>query len=181
VLGHTDNYILANSLSTPSHIVPEWYFLPFYAILRAIPDKLGGVLTMLASILVLFFIPFFLFPSVKLTTFRPFSMVTFCFLCACLFFLGWLGSRPAEVPYIFMGQLATFFYFFYWFILLPVAFWLELCLWDNAWFLVLFRMAGAGMFFGDLYLFYKRLPLDVDRIILNNGRHNIPYLHSERE
>jgi len=119
-LGHPDNYIEANSLVTPAHIVPEWYFLPFYAILRAIPDKLGGVIAMLLSIIVLLLLPFYINSKIKSMQFKPLNKMFFwLFFFNCLL-LGWIGSNPAEDPYIFIGQFCTFFYFFYLLILLPL-------------------------------------------------------------
>ena len=120
VLGHTDNYIPANPLVTPTHIVPEWYFLPFYAILRSIPDKLMGVVSLLNSILVLLIVPF-LFQNEKLNKGFLYSYYH-KFLCWIFFFncliLGWIGGKSIETPYYEIGQLATFFYFFYFFLIL---------------------------------------------------------------
>lgn len=112
MLGHSDNYIPANPLVTPAHIVPEWYFLPFYAILRAIPDKLGGVLAMVFAILI-----FCLFPfseksfSVKKTKFSVVSKFL-CSLLICVFlFLGYIGGKPAVYPFVSAGAMASFLYF----------------------------------------------------------------------
>lgn len=120
VLGHTDNYIPANPLVTPTHIVPEWYFLPFYAILRSIPDKLMGVVSLLNSILVLLIVPF-LFQNEKLNKGFLYSFYH-KFLCWFFFFnclvLGWIGGKSIETPYYEIGQTATFFYFFYFFLIL---------------------------------------------------------------
>jgi ubiquinol-cytochrome c reductase cytochrome b subunit len=105
---------------TPPHIVPEWYFLPFYAILRSIPDKLGGVLAMFGSILVLALIPFIIPKlNIRSSLFRPIARKLFWFqLCNCLI-LGWIGQNVVEYPYIEIGQIATGFYFFYFLVLLP--------------------------------------------------------------
>jgi len=124
-LGHPDNYIPANPLVTPPHIVPEWYFLPFYAILRSIPDKLFGVVAMLLAILVLLVIPFIHQPYYRSMQFRPISRVLFWFFLADCFILGWIGSQPAEAPFIGIGQMASIFYFFYLLILLPSAIYIE--------------------------------------------------------
>lgn len=114
LLGHPDNYIQANPLVTPEHIVPEWYFLPFYAILRAVPHKLGGVLAMLASIIILFFLPKFdnfrIFTSVKASFF---FYLNFVFFISSVLVLGWVGGMPAEEPFVFVGRIAGFFYFLY--------------------------------------------------------------------
>jgi ubiquinol-cytochrome c reductase cytochrome b subunit len=118
-LGHTDNYIPANPLVTPPHIVPEWYFLPFYAILRSIPDKLGGVLAMLAAILVLLLLPFINFSNIRSNKFRPLFAFTYWFLVADFAILGWIGQKPVETPFIEVGMLATFLYFFILLILFP--------------------------------------------------------------
>ena len=126
-LGHPDNYIQADPLVTPAHIVPEWYFLPFYAILRAItfdiliiPAKLGGVLAMFGAIAVLFVLPWLDRSKVKSMRYRPVARLWFFAFVADTFFLGWLGAQPAEQPYILMAQLATLYYFAYFLVILPV-------------------------------------------------------------
>ncbi|HYD70197.1 cytochrome b [Azospirillum sp.] len=119
-MGHPDNYIPANPLVTPAHIVPEWYFLPFYAILRAIPDKLGGVLAMFGAIAVLFVLPWLDTSRVRSCKFRPIYRNFFWILVIDALVLGYIGSRPAEQPYILIGQIATAYYFFHFLILLPV-------------------------------------------------------------
>jgi len=118
-LGHPDNYIMANPMSTPAHIVPEWYFLPFYAILRSIPDKLGGVVAMGGAIVILLFIPFINTSPVRSATFRPIYRQLFWFLFADFLLLGWIGQEVVEDPYILIGQLGTFFYFLFFLFLLP--------------------------------------------------------------
>src|SRR5262249_39817011 len=119
VFGHPDNYIPANSLVTPSHIVPEWYFLPFYAILRSIPNKTLGVVAMFASILVLYALPFLYNGRTATASFQPFSRVLFWMFVASSLILGWVGGNPVEYPYYQFGQIATLFYFFYFFIFTP--------------------------------------------------------------
>jgi ubiquinol-cytochrome c reductase cytochrome b subunit len=119
-LGHTDNYIPANPLVTPSHIVPEWYFLPFYAILRAVPDKLGGVVLMVGSILVWFVLPWLDTSKVRSMRFRPVARVFFFLWVASFFVLMWAGAKPAEQPYVLISQLATAYYFLWFLVLLPV-------------------------------------------------------------
>jgi len=119
-LGHSDNYIPANPLSTPAHIVPEWYFLPFYAILRSIPDKLGGVVAMISAILVLMLLPVLNTSSVRSSKFRPIFAVAFWFLVSDFFILGWIGQKPVESPYIEIGMGATIFYFAFILVLVPL-------------------------------------------------------------
>jgi len=120
VLGHPDNYILADSLVTPPHIVPEWYFLPFYAILRSIPDKLGGVVAMVSAILVLALLPFINTSLVRSSKFRPLFSVTYWFLVSDFLLLGWIGQKPVEDPYIDIGLYTTILYFFILLILVPL-------------------------------------------------------------
>jgi ubiquinol-cytochrome c reductase cytochrome b subunit len=110
-LGHPDNYIIANPLVTPAHIVPEWYFLPFYAILRSIPSKLGGVLAMVMAIVVLAFLPFLNTSKVRSTKFRPLFGIVYWILVADFVLLGWLGQKPVEDPYINIGLFCTILYF----------------------------------------------------------------------
>ena len=126
-MGHADNYIPANSLVTPSHIVPEWYFLPFYAILRAITfnigpidSKLGGVLAMFGAIAVLFFVPWLDTSKVRSAVYRPWYKLFFWLFLINAVFLGWLGSRPAEGWYIPAMQVSTAFYFAFFLIVMPV-------------------------------------------------------------
>ncbi|MDD9841118.1 MAG: cytochrome b N-terminal domain-containing protein [Alphaproteobacteria bacterium] len=120
MLGHSDNYIPANPLVTPTHIVPEWYFLPFYAILRAVPDKLGGVVAMVGSIFILFALPWLDRAKTRSGTYRPlFRQFFFIFVAVCLF-LGYLGAQPAEGIYITLARLASIYYFAHFLIILPV-------------------------------------------------------------
>jgi len=120
-LGHPDNYIPANPLVTPTHIVPEWYFLPFYAILRSIPDKLGGVLAMGGAIIAWFTLPLLNTSEIRSTEFRPIFGFVYWFLVADFFLLGWIGQKPVEDPYILIGVAATVFYFIFFFFLVPVV------------------------------------------------------------
>ena len=118
-MGHPDNYIPANPMVTPAHIVPEWYFLPFYAILRAVPDKLLGVLAMFAAIAVLFVLPWLDRSPVRSSTFRPIYKIMFwVFLLDCVA-LTYLGAKPAEGIYVILSRLCTVYYFFHFIILLP--------------------------------------------------------------
>ncbi len=124
ILGHADNYIPANPLVTPAHIVPEWYFLPFYAILRAIPSKLGGVVAMFGSIAILAFLPWLDTSKVRSAAFRPVYKVLFwAFVIVCIG-LGYLGAKPAEGGYVTAARLLTFFYFAF-FAILPFLGWFE--------------------------------------------------------
>ncbi len=124
-LGHSDNYICADSMSTPAHIVPEWYFLPFYAILRSVPDKLGGVVAMISSILILMLLPLLNKSSTRSTKFRPIFSIAYWFLVSDFLILGWIGQKPVESPYIEVGMFATIFYFAFILILLPLIGFLE--------------------------------------------------------
>lgn len=119
-LGHPDNYIPANPLVTPAHIVPEWYFLPFYAILRSIPDKLGGVVAMISAILVLLLLPILNTSEVRSSKFRPIFSFLYWFLVADFIILGWIGQKPVESPYIEIGMGATVFYFLFLVVLVPL-------------------------------------------------------------
>ena len=119
-LGHADNYIPANPLVTPPHIVPELYFLPFYAILRSIPDKLGGVVAMVSAILILLLLPIINTSEVRSSKFRPIFGLAYWFLVSDFILLGWIGQKPVESPYIEIGMGATLFYFFFLLILIPI-------------------------------------------------------------
>ncbi len=122
---HPDNYIPANPLQTPPHIVPEWYLLPFYAILRAIPDKLGGVIFMAASLIILFLVPWLDTSRVRSARFRPTFRVLYWFFVADVLILGLVGANPPEGAWIVIGRLATAYYFIHFIILLPFVGWLE--------------------------------------------------------
>ena len=120
LLGHPDNYIPADPMVTPAHIVPEWYFLPFYAILRSIPDKLGGVAAMGGAIVILLFLPFINTSKVRSSTFRPIFRICFWFLFADFLLLGWIGQEVVEEPFVMIGQLGTVFYFLYFLVFIPL-------------------------------------------------------------
>jgi ubiquinol-cytochrome c reductase cytochrome b subunit len=128
-LSHPDNFIQANPMVTPVHIVPEWYFLPFYAILRSIPDKLTGVLALGFAIVSLLILPFIHAPEVRSHRWRPLSKVTFWYFVVTCVFLGWLGSQPIEFPYLQLGQLATAAYFSYFYFIAPFIIRLERYVW----------------------------------------------------
>jgi ubiquinol-cytochrome c reductase cytochrome b subunit len=126
-LGHPDNYTIADPLKTPAHIVPEWYFLPFYAILRAITfsigpidSKLGGVLAMFGSIAVLYFVPWLDTAKVRSAVYRPWYRLFFWLFVANAILLGWLGTRPPEGVYVLLSQLATLYYFAFFIIVMPL-------------------------------------------------------------
>jgi ubiquinol-cytochrome c reductase cytochrome b/c1 subunit len=119
-LGHSDNYIPANPLVTPTHIVPEWYYLPFYAILRAIPSKLGGVLMLLGSLVILVFLPWLDTSKVRSASYRPlYRQFFWVFVVVCVG-LGWLGSKPAEGGYVIAARILTAYYFAHFLIILPL-------------------------------------------------------------
>ena len=119
LLGHPDNYIPANPMSTPAHIVPEWYFLPVYAILRSIPNKLGGVAAIGLVFVALLALPFLNTSAIRSSSFRPIHKKFFWLLVADCVLLGWIGSQPVEPPFVTIGQLASLFFFFYFFICIP--------------------------------------------------------------
>ena len=120
MLGHSDNYIPADPLVTPAHIVPEWYFLPFYAILRAIPSKELGVVAMVVSIAILYVLPFLDTSKVRAATFRPIYKQMYWIFFVNVFVLGWVGAMPPEGVYVLIGRVATGIYFGF-FLLLPLV------------------------------------------------------------
>nr|YP_011034143.1 cytochrome b [Entricoplax vestita]WRI34037.1 cytochrome b [Entricoplax vestita] len=126
MLGDPDNFIPANPLVTPAHIQPEWYFLFAYAILRSIPNKLGGVIALVASIAILMILPFTHASQFRSLTFYPLNQLMFWFLVSILILLTWIGARPVEYPYVLTGQILTVVYFSY-FIINPLL----LLWWDN--------------------------------------------------
>lgn len=123
-----DNYIPANAMSTPAHIEPEWYFWPFYAILRAftgaflgVPAKLWGVVAMFAAIALLFFMPWLDNSPVRSTKYRPMYKYWFWALVVDVLILGWMGKSPAEQPYVAISQVAAMYYFAHFLIILPIV------------------------------------------------------------
>ena len=119
-MGHPDNYIPANPMQTPAHIVPEWYFLPFYAILRAVPDKLGGVIAMFGAIAVLFILPWLDRSPIRSGNFRPIFRIFFWVFVVDCIALGYLGGMPAEGIYVVLSRVATAWYFLHFLAILPL-------------------------------------------------------------
>jgi len=120
ILGHADNYIEANPMVTPAHIVPEWYLLPFYAILRSVPDKLMGVIAMLSAILILAALPWLDTSKIRSAVFRPLYKQFYWILVADVLILGYVGAMPAEGLYLLIARVATAYYFIHFLIILPV-------------------------------------------------------------
>lgn len=122
-LGHSDNYILGNPLVTPPHIVPEWYFLPLYAVLRSIPNKLLGAVFLLLAILVMLFLPFLVgrWIIVRSVFFKPFLKGLVLIFIVNSFILGWVGGQPVVAPFYAIGQFVTFIYFFIFFIIILIS------------------------------------------------------------
>nr|YP_010889959.1 cytochrome b [Chuniphyes multidentata]WJJ69920.1 cytochrome b [Chuniphyes multidentata] len=120
LLGDPENFIKANSLVTPVHIMPEWYFLFAYAILRAIPNKLGGVLALVGSIIILCILPYVHTSRIKSTQFKTISQFFFWVFVSNFIFLTWIGSKPVEEPFIFLGQISSLLYFFYFIMFIPL-------------------------------------------------------------
>jgi ubiquinol-cytochrome c reductase cytochrome b subunit len=118
-LGHPDNYIEANPMKTPLHIVPEWYFLPFYAILRSIPNKIGGVIGMFGSLVILLTIPFTNSSEIRSTAFRPIFKVAYWLLVVAFLLLGWVGQMPVEYPYTEIGVISMIYYFAFFLVIIP--------------------------------------------------------------
>nr|AMP43779.1 cytochrome b [Rhagio sp. KW-2016] len=126
LLGDPDNFIPANPLVTPVHIQPEWYFLFAYAILRSIPNKLGGVIALVMSIAILFIMPFYHLSKFQGTSFYPINQVLFWYMVVIVILLTWIGARPVEDPYVITGQILTVLYFLYYIINPLICKW-----WDN--------------------------------------------------
>nr|YP_010895104.1 cytochrome b [Dorylomorpha alaskensis]WJW73630.1 cytochrome b [Dorylomorpha alaskensis] len=126
MLGDPDNFIMANPLVTPVHIQPEWYFLFAYAILRSIPNKLGGVIALIMSIAILMILPFYHTSKFRGMQFYPLNKLFFWMMVTSVILLTWIGARPVEEPYILMGQMLTVIYFMY-YLLNPMI----SKMWDN--------------------------------------------------
>lgn len=127
-LGHSDNYIPSNPMVTPASIVPEWYLLPFYAILRSIPYKLGGVIAMLAALLILLLLPYTDLSIIRGNTFKLLSKFSFYLFIFNFIILGNIGQLHVEVPFVLLGQLATIYYYSYFIIIIPIISLLEIIL-----------------------------------------------------
>jgi ubiquinol-cytochrome c reductase cytochrome b subunit len=112
-LSHTDNYIPANPLVTPTHIVPEWYFLPFYAILRSIPNKVGGIVLLIFTLILLFLLPYSIFYQFRNVTFNVLAQISAGLFGVIYCILGWLGGNPIEFPYVTVSQFFTLGLFFF--------------------------------------------------------------------
>jgi ubiquinol-cytochrome c reductase cytochrome b subunit len=119
MLGHPDNYIPANPMVTPAHIVPEWYFLPFYAILRSIPNKLGGVLAMFGAIVVWLLLPIINISSTRSNIFKPLTSLNYWFIVSNFLILGWIGQQPVEYPFMEIGMFSTALYFLLFLVIIP--------------------------------------------------------------
>ncbi len=132
LMGHSDNYIPANPMSTPASIVPEWYLLPFYAILRSIPNKLLGVLAMFASLLIFLVLPLTDTSRIRGNQFRPISKFIFWMLIVVFIMLVWIGSEHPVSPFVEVGQFSTAFYFLWFVLLVPVVGIIENSLFDIA-------------------------------------------------
>ena len=121
VLGDSENYVMANPMQTPAAIVPEWYLLPFYAILRSIPNKLLGVVAMILAILILLAMPFSDFSKLRGAQFKPLTKILLFVFAANFFVLMTLGAKHVESPFIEFGQISTAIYFSFFIVLLPLA------------------------------------------------------------
>jgi quinol-cytochrome oxidoreductase complex cytochrome b subunit len=119
-LNHADNYIEANPLQTPAHIVPEWYYLPFYAILRSIPSKLGGTVAMFASVLIFAFLPWLDTAKVKSAVYRPLFRIFFWLFVVCAVLLGYVGAQPPDGAYVLAARVLTAYYFIHFLVILPL-------------------------------------------------------------
>ncbi|YP_010272014.1 cytochrome b (mitochondrion) [Drosophila suzukii] len=126
LLGDPDNFIPANPLVTPAHIQPEWYFLFAYAILRSIPNKLGGVIALVLSIAILMILPFYNLSKFRGIQFYPINQILFWSMLVTVILLTWIGARPVEEPYVLIGQILTVIYFLYYLVNPLVTKW-----WDN--------------------------------------------------
>jgi ubiquinol-cytochrome c reductase cytochrome b subunit len=130
LLGHSDNYQMANPLVTPASIVPEWYLLPYYAILRSIPNKLLGVVAMFGSLLILLVLPYTDLSRIRGSQFRPLMKFAHWLFIVNFFILMWIGSQHPETPFVEIGQFATLFYFAWFLIIVPTVGIIENTLFD---------------------------------------------------
>jgi ubiquinol-cytochrome c reductase cytochrome b subunit len=125
ILGDSENYVMANPMQTPPAIVPEWYLLPFYAILRSIPNKLLGVIAMFSALLILLILPFSDLSRSRGIQFKPLSKIAFYIFVANFLVLMQLGAKHVESPFIEFGQVSTVLYFSYFLIMLPLIVYIE--------------------------------------------------------
>jgi ubiquinol-cytochrome c reductase cytochrome b subunit len=125
LLGDSENYVMANPMQTPPAIVPEWYLLPFYAILRSIPNKLLGVIAMFSAILILLIMPFTDLSRTRGIQFKPLSKIAFYIFVANFLILMQLGAKHVESPFIEFGQISTILYFSYFLIIMPLITYIE--------------------------------------------------------
>ena len=125
LMAEVDNYIPADPLVTPAHIVPNWYLAPFYAILRAVPDKLGGVLLMFGAIAILFFLPWLDRSKVRSCNYRPMYKWFMMLFFVNFFILGYVGLKPAEGLYLLIARLGLIYYFGFFLIITPFINWIE--------------------------------------------------------
>jgi len=131
LLGHTDNYILANPGVTPLHIVPEWYFLPFYGILRSVPSKVGGVILLFLALVILFLLPRISVQAlVRSGDFRPIFRIFYGIFIAAFVLLGWSGGKPIESPFYTLCQISTLYYFSFFLFLSPACAYFEASYWQ---------------------------------------------------
>lgn len=159
---HSDNYIKANPLVTPAHIVPEWYFLPLYGILRSILNKTYGIIIMFVSLLVLFVLPFVDKSLIKNKTFKPFNRTLFWFFSFNFLFLGYLGSQAPVYPYIEFGVICSHFHLLYFFLLIPLSVFFESSFFNYFFssnetrgnFSFIYWLIGAGFVFFTLFVSY---------------------------
>lgn len=170
---HSDNYIKANPLVTPAHIVPEWYFLPLYGILRSILNKTYGIIIMFVSLLVLFILPFVDKSLIKNKTFKPFNRTLFWFFSFNFLFLGYLGSQAPVYPYIEFGVICSHFHLLYFFLLIPLSVFFESSFFNYFFssnetrgnFSFIYWIIGAGFVFSTLFISYY--------LGVNNGVSNV--------
>lgn len=159
---HSDNYIKANPLVTPAHIVPEWYFLPLYGILRSILNKTYGIIIMFVSLLVLFVLPFVDKSLIKNKTFKPFNRTLFWFFSFNFLFLGYLGSQAPVYPYIEFGVICSHFHLLYFFLLIPLSVFFESSFFNYFFssnetrgnFSFIYWLIGAGFVCSTLFISY---------------------------
>lgn len=174
---HSDNYIKANPLVTPAHIVPEWYFLPLYGILRSILNKTYGIIIMFVSLLVLFILPFVDKSLIKNKTFKPFNRTLFWFFSFNFLFLGYLGSQAPVYPYIEFGVICSHFHLLYFFLLIPLSVFFESSFFNYFFssnetksnFSFIYWIVGFGFVFLNLFIsYYLGLVNGIDNFVISS-------------